>query len=274
MTSITARGTRYDVSGPADADPVVLVHGLGLTREMWQWQLDDLQPRYRVITYDLVGHGETPPLSGAPTLTTFSDQLLDLLDHLRVERAALVGFSLGGMIVRRFAMDHPGRTAALAILHSAHARDAAARQAVQDRVDQARREGPAATVEAALQRWFSSPFREQHPDVMAQIRASILANDREVYPGNYQVLVDGVDELVAPDPPIDCPTLVMTGDADYGNSPAMSEAIAAEIAGARLIVLDGLRHMGMAEQPQSYNRELLAFLDTVFCDRAKPDAGK
>ncbi|MGI9478754.1 MAG: alpha/beta fold hydrolase, partial [Hyphomicrobiaceae bacterium] len=59
MTSITARGTRYDVSGPTDANPVVLVHGLGLTRDMWQWQLDDLQPPYRVITYDLVGHGET-----------------------------------------------------------------------------------------------------------------------------------------------------------------------------------------------------------------------
>ena len=263
MSSVTADGTCFDVTGPADAPPVVLVHGLGLNRHMWRGQIDALADRFRVITYDLFGHGETPPQGASPSLTTFSEQVRALLDHLGISSAAVAGFSLGGMIVRRLAMDHAERVRALAILHSAYARSAAARQAVQDRVHQARRDGPEATVANALDRWFSPDYRAQHPEVMAQVRTWILANDRQVYPGNYQVLVDGVDELVAPRPAIACPTLVMTGDEDFGNSPEMSHAIAAEIAGSRLVILEGLRHMAMVEAPERFNRELLSFLDDV-----------
>ena len=95
---------------------------------------------------------------------------------------------------------------------------------------------------------------------MGQVRRWVLANRKDVYPSIYQVLVDGVDELAAPDPPIGCPTLVITGSADHGNSPAMAEAIAADIPGARTLIFDGLRHMGLVEQPEAYNRALLAFL--------------
>lgn len=261
MNATTVGGTRFAVDGPEGAAPLVLVHGLGLNRHMWQWQLDALTDRYRVITYDLVGHGETPPQSDNPTLTTFSEQLRDLLDHLGIERVAAAGFSLGGMIVRRFAMDHARRLSALAILSSAHARTPEGRKAVLDRAELVRREGPAATVENALERWFSENYRARHPEVMTQVRDWIVANDRTVYPGNYLVLANGVDELVAPEPPIACPTLVMTGDQDFGNSPQMSRAIANEIKGARLVILEGLRHMAMVEAPEIFNRELRSFLD-------------
>ncbi len=264
MTSITEAGTRYDIAGHHHEKPVVLVHGLGLNRQMWQWQISALASRYKVITYDLIGHGETSALSKPPSLTTFSEQLRELLDHLDVDRAAIAGFSLGGMIVRRFAMDYPDRLSALGILHSAHARDDVARKAVQERVEQARREGPAATIEAALERWFSATFRLQNTEVMDLIRTWIMANDKQIYPGNYQVLVDGVDELVAPDPPICCPTLVMTGDEDYGNSPGMSRAIAAEIPGAQLVINRGLRHMAMVEAPDTINQQLMAFFDSAW----------
>lgn len=263
MATVTRGGTRYSLMGTGNSMPVVLVHGLGLNRGMWQWQTDALAQRYKVITYDLVGHGQTPAGGDVPTLVALSEQLRELLDHLNIERAAVAGFSLGGMIVRRFAMDHPDRLWSLIILNSAHTRTSAATKAVQDRVDQARRDGPSATVGAALDRWFSEPYRVRHPEVMAQIRTWIMANDKQVYPGNYQLLVDGVDELIAPAPPIACPTLVMTGADDFGNSPSMSEAIAGEIAGARLVILEGLRHMAMVEAPDVFNHELVSFLDDV-----------
>lgn len=259
MVARTPRGTAYEVFG--DEDPVVvLIHGLGLNRHGWQWQVPALSSSYRVVTYDLHGHGESSPPSAPPSLSLFSEQLVELLDHLRIARAALAGFSLGGMIARRFAMDHGDRLWALAVLHSAHARDAAARAAIQARVDKARTEGPAATVEAALSRWFTDGFRASHPDMMALVRRWILANRREVYAPIYQVLVDGVDELVAPRPPIAVPTLVMTGSEDHGNSPAMSRAIAGEIEGSELVILPGLRHMALAEAPDIFNRELIEFL--------------
>lgn len=262
MTSLTPRGTAYESFG-SGAKVIVLVHGLGLNRHSWQWQIPALSRHHRVITFDLHGHGESslPPVK--PSLSVFSEQLSELLDHLGIVRATVFGFSLGGMIARRFAMDHADRLEGLGILHSAHARDQPAHEAIQARVVQAAKDGPAATAEAALQRWFTEDFRHRHPQMMDQVRQWILANRKEVYAPIYQVLVDGVTELVAPKTPISCPTLVMTGDEDYGNSPAMSRSIAAEIAGAELVILPGLRHMALAEAPELFNAKLLDFLSRL-----------
>ncbi|MCB1379068.1 MAG: alpha/beta fold hydrolase [Alphaproteobacteria bacterium] len=255
-------GTALEVTGAAGA-AVVLVHGLGMNRHSWQWQTAALSRNYRVITYDLYGHGDSPDPPAPPSLTLFSRQLRGLLDHLVISRAAVLGFSLGGMIVRRFAMDSPERLWALGVLHSAHARDQAAHNAVQARVYQARTEGPASTVEAALTRWFTDRFRANNPTTIDLIRSWILANRKEVYAPIYQVLVDGVAELIDPGTPIAIPTLVMTGDEDYGNSPDMSRAIAAEIPESRLVILPGLRHLALAEAPGIFNAELMSFLSSV-----------
>ena len=262
MTSLTPRGTAFDSFG-SGTRVIALVHGLGLNRHSWQWQVPALSRHFRVITFDLHGHGDSSVPPGTPSLTMFSEQLAELLDHLGIAQASVFGFSLGGMIARRFAMDHADLLGVLGILHSAHARDKAAHDAIQARVVQAARDGPAATVEAALSRWFTDAFRLNHPEMMDEVRRWILANRKDVYAPIYQVLVDGVTELVAPRPPIAAPTLVMTGEEDYGNSPAMSRAIAAEIPGSRLVILPGLRHMALAEAPELFNAELLAFLSRV-----------
>jgi len=191
----------------------------------------------------------------------FSQQLEELLNELDIDSAAVAGFSLGGMIVRRAAMDFPERLWALAILNSAHKRDAKAHDAIQSRVHQAEKDGPAATVQAALSRWFTESFHQANTDTMDWVRDTILKNDKTIYPQNYQVLVSGVDELIAPQPPIVCPTLVMSAEEDYGNSPEMARAIAAEIAGSETVILPGLRHMAMVEEPELFNKHLLSFFD-------------
>ena len=261
MSIALINGTAVERHGPADAAALFLIHGLGLNRECWQWTLPALQDAgFQVISYDLYGHGQSDAPPATPSLSLFSQQLLGLLDRLDIPRAAIIGFSLGGMIARRFAQDHPERTAALAILHSPHQRTPEAQQKILERVVQARSEGPAATVEAALERWFTASYRAANPHVMALVRNWVLANDKSIYHRIYQVLADGTDEITAPTPPISCPALVLTGDEDFGNGPYMSAAIAAEIAGARLHILKGLRHMALAEDPEAVNEPLVSFL--------------
>ncbi|WP_272007460.1 alpha/beta fold hydrolase [Roseovarius sp. ZX-A-9] len=257
----TADGTCFDRSGPKGAPAVVLIHGLGLCRQVWQWQQPALAERYDVITYDLAGHGDSAPPATEPSLTLFSDQLAGVMDACDIKRAAIVGFSLGGMIARRFAQDHPDRAAALVILHSPHQRTKEAQAAILARVEQARLHGPAATVEAALERWFTERFRRDNPDMMDLVRRWVQANDIAIYHRNYRVLADGIDEITAPQPPISAPTLVVTGEEDHGNGPEMTQAIAAEIAGAETHILRGLRHMALAEDPAQMNRLLLGFLE-------------
>ncbi len=264
-------GTAYALTGPTDGAVVVLIHGLGLNNACWQWTTPALQDRFRVLRYDLYGHGQSAPPPETPSLALFSAQLAGLLDHCGMEQASIVGFSLGGMIARRFAQDAPHRTHALAILHSPHKRSPEAQKAIQIRVDQARVEGPQATVEAALERWFTDRFRHANPAMMEQVRGWVTANDIGIYHTIYRVLADGVDEIVTPDPGLSCPTLVMTGDEDHGNSPEMARAIAAEIPGAQTVVLPGLRHMALAEDPPAINGPLRDFLDRSHTSPAPSD---
>lgn len=256
-------GTAYALTGPEGAPCVVLIHGLGLNRHCWQWTIPALGA-YRVLSYDLFGHGDSPAPPESPSLSLFSRQLTGLLDHCGIDTAGIAGFSLGGMIARRVAQDAPARVTALAILHSPYKRDAQAQAAILARVEQARLHGPAATVEAALERWFTDTFRRANPAMMDLVRSWVTANDIAVYHTIYRVLAEGTDEITAPRHPIACPTLVMTGDEDHGNSPEMTRAIAAEIAGAEVCILPGLRHMALAENPEAVNAPLRAFLDRVY----------
>ncbi|WP_170418301.1 alpha/beta fold hydrolase [Ruegeria sp. HKCCA5763] len=260
---IAPDGTHLKMTGPEGAPVVVMIHGLGLNQDCWQWTIPALSDRFRVLTYDLYGHGQSAPPPERPSLSMFSRQLESLLDHCAIQSAVIAGFSLGGMIARRFAQDVPQRVSALVILHSPHKRTDAAQEAILKRVEQARLDGPKATVEAALDRWFTEALRQSNPRMMNTVRDWVMANDKATYHTIYRVLADGIDEIVAPSPPISCPALVITGDEDFGNGPEMANAIASEIAGGSALILPGLRHMALAEDPDAVNKPLRSFLNNL-----------
>ena len=195
---------------------------------------------------------------------------LDRLKHALADRYAIErGLSREAIprarppsapLARRFALDHADRLTALAILNSAHDRTPEERAAILKRVESARRSGPSATVESALGRWFTAPFRHANPAVIDQVRRWVIANRAEVYPQIYRVLAEGDAELAQPIGAIGCPTLVMTGAEDRGNSPAMTRRMAEVIPGAEAVILPGLRHMGLAENPAMFNGPLVDFL--------------
>ncbi|MDA7430064.1 alpha/beta hydrolase [Primorskyibacter aestuariivivens] len=262
--AVTKDGTAYDLTGPESAPVVVLIHGLGLTRgATWDGIAPVLARRFRVLSYDLLGHGESARPEGPVNLTALSEQVIALMDALGIERSALVGFSLGGMINRRCALDHPGRVSALAILNSPHDRGEEQQQIVEERARASASGGPAAGIDVTLARWFTEEFRRDHPEQVAAIRDTVLANDPANYAAHRQVLAEGVRELIAPDPPLTHPMLVMTCAHDSGSTPAMSHAIAAETPGAETIIVPELQHLGLIEQPGLFSDPLLDFLNRV-----------
>ncbi len=271
MLERTDDGTAFELSGPESGAAVVLIHGLGLNRRIWKWHEPALAARYRVLRYDLFGHGDTSPPPRTPSLSLYSTQLCNLLDCLELDACAIVGFSLGGMINRRFALDHPHRVSALAILNSPHERSPEAQRAVEDRAAKAMQGGSEATIDAAIERWFTAEFRSAQPEIIALVRQWRMANDAASYAQACQVLVKGVAELIRPEPPIAVPTLVMTAENDSGSTPAMSHAIAAEISGAQTIIVPRLRHMGLTEEPSEFTEPLLRFLDETL--GKAPDPG-
>ena len=252
-------GTSYNYLRNDNAPVVVLIHGLGLCRRMWRDHIADFAADYQVLSYDLVGHGD----SAAPTATTdlslYARQLLGLLNHLQIDTAAVVGFSIGGMINRRFALDYSDRLSALAILNSPHDRGDEAQAAVEARAAAVRSEGAMATMEAALERWFTDDYRTSHPDFMETVRAWRRQADAQSYTEAAWVLATGVRELTRPTTPVNVPTIVITSENDSGSTPDMAATIAVEIDRAEICVVPELRHLGLMEQPQSYTAPVMEF---------------
>lgn len=256
--------TAFDLSGPPNAPAIVLIHGLGLTRALTWAQIGPaLAERYRVLRYDLPGHGDSALPDGPVSLSSLADQLVNLMDQTGIAHAALVGFSLGGMINRRVAMDHPDRVAALAILNSPHERDPARQTALEDRVRNTGTDGPSAGLDDTLARWFTKDFRRDQPRTVEQVRQIVLANDPANYAAHLSVLVSGVTELIRPAPPISHPTLVLTCENDSGSSPQMARTIGSEIAGADINIVPGLQHLGLIEEPALFSEAVRRFLDAL-----------
>ncbi|MGF1445344.1 MAG: alpha/beta fold hydrolase [Pikeienuella sp.] len=267
----TSGGTAFAAFGPERAPAVVLIHGLGLTwSTTWAGLIPALAARYRIIAFDLWGHGASAAPPEPPSLALFARQTSELLDALGIDRAALLGFSLGGMINRRIALDSPARVAGLAILNSPHERGAEAQAAVEARARDSAAGGPAATIEATLARWFTPEFRAQDPEAVARIRATVLANDPHSYAACRWVLARGVVELIRRRPALTGPALVMTCENDTGSTPEMARAIASEIAGAELVIVPRLQHLGLIEAPTAFTRPLLEHLAAAFAPAGHP----
>ncbi|SDL03039.1 3-oxoadipate enol-lactonase [Modicisalibacter muralis] len=254
-------GTRYWRQG--QGAPLVLVHGVGLDARMWRAQVDALAREHEVIAYDMLGHGESPLPAAAAGLDDYADQLATLLDHLALERVAVVGFSMGGLVARAFALRHPQRLTAMVVLSSVFRRDADQRAGVRQRLVQARDQGPAANVDEALERWFSPAFRRDHPERVAAIHATVTNNHPEGYYRSYALFGTQDDFAVDRLATIRVPVLVATGELDPGSTPQMTRALADCLPHAEAEILPGQRHMVPVEAPEAVNALLRRFLAGV-----------
>ena len=260
-TEMTVGGTAYERHGDPSRQPtVVLIHGLGLSRRLFDPMIDAFTEHFAVLLYDLYGHGESAPPPRTADLTLYAQQIAGLMDAERVDRAALVGFSIGGMINRRFALDFPDRLSALAILNSPHNRGETAQQMVEERAARVREQGTMSTLPDALKRWFTPRFLSEHAGQVDRVRQWRAQVDPEGYAQTAWVLAHGVRELIRPATPVTAPTLVMTCENDSGSTPAMSHAIAAEIPGAQVQIVPTLQHLGLMEDPDAFTGPTIEFL--------------
>lgn len=260
MNEIAPDGTSFELIGSKDAPVLCLIHGLGLSRELWIEYLPELTKRFRVLNYDLYGHGRSAPPPETASLSVYSDQLAGLLDHLNIAKASVVGFSIGGMINRRFAMDHSDRLENLVILNSPHDRGEEAQKLVEARAASVRDQGAFSTFDEALKRWFTPNYLATGEGPQ-KVRAWREQVDAESYAQAAWVLANGVRELIRPRDAITAPTFVITCENDSGSTPKMSEDIAAEIPGSDLAIVPELQHLGLMEQPNVFLKLIVEFLE-------------
>ena len=241
------------VDGPADAPVLVLGSSLGTTGAMWEPQLAALAARYRVIRYDHLGHGGSAVPLGPYRIELLGREVLALLDDLAVPRAHYAGLSLGGMVGMWLAAHAPERVDRLALLCTSASLGPA--EGWRQRAATARAAGMAAIADAVVARWFTPPFAESRPDVVAAHRAVLTATPAAGYAGCCEAIA-AMD--LRPDlGKIAAPTLVIAGADDPATPAEHADAIVERIAGARLAVVDRAAHLASVEQPEQIGHLLL-----------------
>ena len=253
---MTAVQVSHTVDGPAGAPVVVLSNSLGASRGMWDPQVPPLAERYRVVSYDTRGHGESPAPAGPYSLDDLVDDLLALLDEVGAHRAHLVGLSLGGMTALRLAAREPERVDRLAVMCTSAKPEP---QGFLDRAVVVRSSGTAPIAPTVVSRWLTPPYAAEHPDLVARLEAMIVGADDEGYAACCEVVagVDLRDDLAR----ITAPTLVVSGADDAALPPDHQRLIADGVPGAELLTLAPAAHLANLERTLEVTGALLAHLD-------------
>ncbi len=244
-----------EVDGPEDAPVCLLLHSLGTTVELWSPQWEPFQRSFRVIRYDVRGHGRSQPAAGPYTLDRLGRDALAVLDIAGAERAHVCGVSLGGLTAQWLGAHAPDRIARLVVANTA-AR-LGSREVWAERMGAVRRGGMAAVADASVARWFTDRYREVEPATVDDFRSMLLACPVEGYAGCCAVLRDGdLREVVGS---IQAPTLVITGSYDAATPPSLGESLRQRVPGAQGLELDAA-HLSNVEQSEAFTAGVLEFL--------------
>jgi pimeloyl-ACP methyl ester carboxylesterase len=244
----------YEVSGAGT--PILLIHGLGGGGDDWQPQLSALEG-FRVIRYDLRGHGKSDKPTGRYRVSTLGDDAAELIRALGVGPVHVVGLSLGGMVAFQLAVDWPERVRSLTIVNSGPElvpRDARERLKLGFRLGLTWALGPRLLGKLLARRLFPKP--EQQP-LRDQFLARMAGNDRRAYLATTRAVLGW--SVAGRIGDIECPVLVVSGDRDYTPVERKKEYVRL-LRNAELVVIPDSGHATPLDRAREFNQQLLRFL--------------
>jgi len=252
----------YDDVGMGPA--IVLIHGYPFNRSLWTEQTDVLTSRYRVVTPDLRGFGESDSSEGPATMNRMAQDVAKLMDHLEIDQAVIGGLSMGGYVALAFIKQFPSRVKALVLADTrAQADTEEGKQTRHQQAEKALSEGMAGIADAMLPKFLTPDTVSKRPEVVKRVRDMMLKTKPQ---GAASALLgmaerEDLSEFVST---IRVPTLILVGREDAITPVADSEKMKSQIAGSRLIVIDNSGHVSNLEQTEQFNAALLPFLNDVF----------
>ena len=257
----TANGidVHYQVDGAEGAPWVTFVTGIANDVTMWDGQVPPLAKDFRILRYDLRGHGQTAATSGDYSFPMLMNDLVGLWDNLKIERSSLVGLGLGGAIAIGMGIHHATRIDKLApcCCRAVMTPDFAAIWPTF--VATVQEHGMEGMVEPTVQRWFTEDFKAAHPEVLGKVRRMIRGTDPLGYYGCIAAFLTldfsaGLTNIAAP-------TLFISGADDHlGGPPAIMTELAAAVPGGTHVSVPNAAHIANIQNPDGFNAVLAAFL--------------
>lgn len=236
----------YQLGGQPEGLPIVFCNSLGTDTRIWDAVIEELAPDYRLLTYDKRGHGLSSVPRGPYSIAALSGDLLELVDTLGIDRFALVGVSVGGLIAQRFALDHPERIAGLVLCDTAARIGDAASWS--DRMAAVAAGGLAGIADAVMLRWFPEELRVGREAEIEGWRNLLLRSPVEGYLGTCAALRDA--DLSGEIGAIVQPTLVLAGVQDQSTPVALVRAMADRLPAVHFATIERAGHLPCIDQPR------------------------
>jgi len=258
MSTLTTNQIKMNYQITGNGEPLVFIHGLGSSGRDWEYQVDDFSRKYKVITMDLRGHGNTEKPKGPYSMSMFAQDIAGLLIELKEEPAHVVGLSLGGGIAFQLALDYPDLVKTLTIVNSF---PELVIRSFKDRLNAWQRFaivkllGMKKMGEILSERLFP---KHEHNEIRELFVQRWAENDPRAYQASMQAMIGWsvVNRLDS----IKCPTLIIAADKDYTSLDSKKEYTKL-IQAAELVVISDSRHATPVEHPDEFNRVLIKFLD-------------
>ncbi|TAJ27341.1 3-oxoadipate enol-lactonase [Bosea sp. (in: a-proteobacteria)] len=247
----------WKLEGAEDRPALVLLNSIGTDMSLWDAAMPGLLASFRTLRIDTRGHGASDAPDGEYSLSMLAGDVTAVMDAAGIERAAIAGVSLGGMIAMELALGHPKRVSAIALICTSATMDSSVWR---DRIAQVRAGGTASIADAALQRFLSPAFAAGHPAVAASLKRNLVAQSAQGYAGAGAAIrdMDVIGRLSG----IACPVLVVTGERDVSTPLAgHGEKLMAAIPGASHVQLDS-SHLPPIEAPAALVGALRGFLSS------------
>ncbi len=256
-------GVQIAYEDRGEGTPVLFVHGYPLSRAMWEAQAQALSPRFRVITVDLRGHGESDAPLWLYTMDRFAEDLKILLDHLSIDRVVMAGFSMGGYITFAFYRRYKEQVRAIILADTRPQADGAEGKKARFQAAQtARLKGAGAIAEAMIPKLMTPQSAQDRPDLVQKVRAMITATPVEGIAGDLMAMSERPDSTPLLER-VDCPTLVVVGEQDVLTPPADAKLMADRIKKSQIEIIPEAGHLANMEQPDRFNRVVDQFLESL-----------
>ncbi|OFE42911.1 3-oxoadipate enol-lactonase [Acinetobacter towneri] len=245
----------YQTFGDAAKPALIFSNSLGTNFKMWQAQIDFFQQDFFVICYDTRGHGASSAPQGPYSIDQLGQDLVNLLDHLNVEKAAFCGISMGGLTGQWLAIHRPERFNQVVVCNTAA--KIGQEQAWNDRAALVREQGLQPIASTAASRWFTEPFIQSNATVVNNLQNDLAAGSAEGYASCCEALAKADVREQLKD--ISVPVLVVAGQQDPITTVADAQFMVERIANSQLFEINA-SHISNVELSNEFNQAVKQFI--------------